>query len=264
MMTPTPTSPALRAVLASGRRNLIVTALVLMPVVACTHGCVSPGGLDADAVAANNRGVALMGQFDYEAAFQEFEALTRQYPENTDIQVNLAIATLNRQQEDDENLALSILEGVRERDPENLRAIYCSGLLKLHVGRPEDALADFTRVVEADPGDTDAAFFLGQCLMQLLRYEEALGWYRKSIAGDPYLRSAYYRAFQALQRLSQRDEALAMMHDFQRLEENPRARLVEFKYTKMGRRGDAVTLDMAKTPTIGKPAGPVFEAAVPL
>ncbi|MCP4657439.1 MAG: tetratricopeptide repeat protein, partial [bacterium] len=139
-----------------------------------------------------------------------------------------------------------------------------SGLLKLHVGRPEDALADFTRVVEADPGDTDAAFFLGQCLMQLLRYEEALEWYRKSIAGDPYLRSAYYRAFQALQRLGQRDEALAMMQNFQRLEENPRARLVEFKYTKMGRRGDTVTLDMAKTPTIGKPAGPVFEAAVPL
>lgn len=264
MKIPTPTSSALQAGLASGQRHLIATGLILLAVVACAHGCVSPGGLDADAVAANNRGVALMGQFDYEAAVQAFEALTQQYPENSDIRVNLAIAILNRQKEDDENVALAILEGVRERDPENLRAIYSSGLLKLHLGQPEEALADFTRVVEADPADTDAAFFIGQCLMQLLRYEEALEWYRKSIAGDPYLRSAYYRAFQALQRLGQRDEALTMMQDFQRLEDNPRARLVEFKYTKMGRRGDTVTLDMAKIPTIGKPAGAVFEAAVPL
>jgi len=267
MNTPTPTSPALRTARASVRRNLIAMALVLVPVIACTHGCVLPGGnsgLDAAGVAANNRGVALMGRFDYESALREFEALSQQYPENSDILVNLAIATLNRQKEGDENLALSILEGVLERDPENLRAIYCRGLLKLHIGQPEEALADFNRVAEADPGDADAAFFIGQCLMQMSRYEEALAWYQRSIAEDSYLRSSYYRAFQALQRLRQRDESMAMMQKFQRLEENPRARLVEFKYTKMGRRGDAITLDLAKTPRLEKPTGPVFEAAVPL
>ena len=61
----------------------------------------SPGGLDAEAIALNNRGVGLMGRFEYEPARQVFASLIEQHPDWTDVDVNLAIATLNRQEEGD-------------------------------------------------------------------------------------------------------------------------------------------------------------------
>ena len=65
---------------------------------------------DADDIAANNRGVGLMGQFDYAEAYDVFAALDAAHPEWADIKVNLAIAVLNRQVEGDEALALGYLE----------------------------------------------------------------------------------------------------------------------------------------------------------
>ena len=50
----------------------------------------------------NNRGVALMGYFDYPAARSVFAALVERQPDWTDARVNLAIATLNRQEAGDD------------------------------------------------------------------------------------------------------------------------------------------------------------------
>jgi len=231
----------------------------------CSTPASSPaGGLDSAAVAVHNRGVGLMGQFDYEAARREFSALAQQYPDNDDIQVNLAIATFNRQTKGDEDLALSILAGVFKHNPEHLRALYCTGLLELRVGRPAEAAEYFRKVIALDPRDAEAAYFLGQCLMQLSRYEEALDWFRKSIEGDRLLRSAYYNAFMALQRLNRRDEAAATLKDFNRLKEDPRARLLEFKYRNMGRKAEVTAVGIDAVEPVSKPAGPVFGAAIPL
>ena len=78
---------------------------VLAAVSVSWHGCGASPGLDAEGVAANNRGVAYMGRFDFEAAREVFSELAARYPDNLDIQVNLAIATMNRQQEGDEETA---------------------------------------------------------------------------------------------------------------------------------------------------------------
>jgi hypothetical protein len=58
--------------------------------------------LDASAVTNNNRGVGLMGRFDFDGAAKLFDELARRYPEAWDVRVNLAIATLNRQGPGDE------------------------------------------------------------------------------------------------------------------------------------------------------------------
>jgi tetratricopeptide (TPR) repeat protein len=225
-----------------------------------TLGC-DGTGLDQEAVATNNRGVALMGRFDYEAARVEFDKVAQRYPEQPDVQVNLAIAILNRQQDGDEELALSILGKVLEKVPDHARALYCSGLLRLHKGEPELALELFRRVCELDPDDADAAYNVGQCLMQQSKPEEAVEWYVKAIKLDPYLRSAYYTAFQARQRLGQRDEARTLMEIFQRLKDNPKVRLVEFKYTKMGAKGNALAIDRSKSKPRPAPQGPLFADA---
>jgi tetratricopeptide (TPR) repeat protein len=170
---------------------------------------------DDQSIADNNRGVALMGRFEYEAARETFAQLAERYPDDPDLLVNLAIATLNRQQSGDPELALEILDRALELEPDHLRALYCRGLILLHMGDAEPALECFQGVLAADPTDADAAYQLGQGLMQLGRPDEALGWYERAIELDPYLRSAYYRSFQAMQRLGERERGMERLEFFQ-------------------------------------------------
>ncbi len=243
-------------------RFLGVAAVALSAV--CALGCVTPEAPVDTLIKESNRGVALMGRFDYDGARTVFAALEENHPDNPDLLVNLAIATLNRQAEGDEALAMETLDRALELESSNLRARYCRGLLELHAGEAEAALADFEVVVAADAKDPDAVYFVGQCLMQLERTDEALEFYQKAIELDPYLRSAYYRAFQTLQRMGDRDKAMATLETFRKLEDNPRGRLVEFKYTRMGRRGAAIPLGGPGPQRSNRPSGPVFEEPVAL
>jgi tetratricopeptide (TPR) repeat protein len=86
---------------------------------------------------------------------------------------------------------------VLARDPQNLRAHYTSGLLRLYLESPTEALKHFQLVAQVDPKDAYAAYYTAQCLAQERKYDESLTWYDKAIRIDPYLRSAYYAAAQA-------------------------------------------------------------------
>jgi len=202
-----------------------------------------------------------MGQFEYQAARDCLEQLVRAHPEDLDLQVDLAIATLNRQQEGDEPAALSMAAAVLAKQPDHLRARYVSGLLLLHSGQLAEASLDFSRVAEADPEDAYAAYHLALTLAQLSRFEQALPWYRRAIAADPYLRSGYYGAFQTLRQLRLADEAREMLEIYQKLATNPRARQAEFKYTRMGPKAEVRRLDSGPAKPASPPSGPVFAEA---
>ena len=242
------------------------TAVAMISVaIAAAVGC-APPGLDEQAISDNNRGVALMGRFEYEPAREVFAGLAERYPVDAEVLANLAIATLNRQQAGDDELALELLDRALEIDPGHLRSFYSRGLILLNMGEVDPALASFQSVIDADPRDADAAYHLGQCLMQLERPEDAISWYERAIELDPYLRSAYYRSFQAYQRLGDRERGRGMLDLFQVLADNPRSRLVEFKYTKMGRRGSVAVIGDAGSKLAEPPEGPLFappEAAAP-
>lgn len=205
----------------------------------------------------HDRGVALMGQFDYEAAHDVFDALATEFPDWVDVKIDLAIAKLNRRKETDAERSEELLDSVIASNPEKLRAKYCRAILLLYGAEPERALQLFKDVAAADPNDAYATYYAGQCLLDTRQYESALGYFEKAAKIDPYLRSAYYGAFQTQQRLKQIEAAKASLEMFQKLADNPQARSAEIKYSRMGPKAQAETVS-ADASARTEPSGPCF------
>jgi len=197
-------------------------------------------GVDAKEIEESNRAVGLMGQFEFEKARTIFANLGEKHPNWLAMQVNLAMATLNRQQEGDSERAMKLLDEVIAQREHFLEARYCKGLLLLNGGKAQEALGEFRYVAEHDPKDAYAQYYIGQCLAATQKPAEALTAYEKAIAIDSSLRSAYYGAFQALQQMGKAAEAKDHLARFTAMKDDPRARLVEFKYTRMGKKAEAM------------------------
>jgi Flp pilus assembly protein TadD len=212
-----------------------------------------------DLVGSNNRGVGLMGQFNFAAARDAFARLADAHPDRRDLQVNLAIATLNRQQDGDGEQARAILERVAAADPQNLRARYGLGLLLLNDGRAAEALPQFAFVAEQVPTDAFAEYYVARCRFQQGDFTAALTGFQRAEALDPHLRSAVYGESQALQRVGRAAEAEQRLNVFQELGTDPRSEVVEFKYSRMGRLAEAATIDEPPAQPRRRPAGPVFD-----
>lgn len=220
--------------------------------------------IDAQSIEQNNRGVGLMGQFDYVAAHEVFNDLVDRHPDWLDAKVNLAIATFNRQSTGDEEQGLQLLGEVLEEDPDHLRAMYSRGVLLQMRGEMDEAQTLFERVAKDDRLDGYAAYFVGVCV-EASDPESAVTWYETAISRDPYLRSAYYRLFQLLPQIDRGDEAEEYFDAFRKLEKNPRAKLVEIKYTRMGPKAMVTTADLPQNNAITqRPDGPLFLDPEPL
>jgi tetratricopeptide (TPR) repeat protein len=210
-------------------------------------------------VTLHNEAVAAMGAFDYEAALQRFESLATSHPDWQDVQVDHAIAQLNRQAVGDDAAALARVQAVIARDASNARAHFVAGILQLHTGHIEPARSHFDAVMQLDGSDAHAAYYLGQSLMQLGEIASSVPWFERAIALDPYLRSAYYAGAQAARRSGNPEQAAAWLDAFQRLEHNPRAHLAEIKYTRMGAKAEVQAIKAAAARPSGRPEGEVFE-----
>ena len=211
-----------------------------------------------DARADNDRGVALMGQYEYAAAEQVFADVVAREPGWLDARVNHAIATLNRQEDGDEHLALDILGAVLADDPDHARALYTSAILHLYLGEAEPAATALERVTMLDPQDAYAAYFLGQSRLQGGDYAGAAEGFLASIELDPYMRSAYWAGSQALRRVGRNDEATELLTTYQRFETNPAARLAGFSYARMGPKAHALAASPSTAGPSPKPEGPLF------
>jgi Flp pilus assembly protein TadD len=236
---------------------LVATALLCGLLSACKPAA-EP--LSGDEVQQNNLGVGLMGQYKNEEARVVFARLVEARPDWLEARVNLAIATLNRQREGDEQRALEIVTAVLQENPDHERALYIAGLLNLYLGESAAAVEKLQRVATTASDDAHPAYFLGQALVQLDRPEEALAWYREAVRRDPYLRSGYYGAALVLRRQGEREEARQMLEAYQRFENNPRAHLAEFRYTRMGPRAEALAVDLPEADAPAPRAGAVFGA----
>lgn len=234
----------------------------LLPVLVIVCACApTDEPLTEEQIERNNRGVALMGQYRNEEARQVFAELAAERPDLLDVQVNEAIAVLNRQEEGDETRALRMVREVLERDSGHVRAQYVAGLLHFYLGEAETALDYFSRVIEARPDDAHAAYFAAQAKAQLGHAEQAAELYRQAVSLDPYLRSAYYGAALVLRQLDRPEQAREKLEAYQRFENNPRAHLAEFRYTRMGRLAEAIPLgEPGDSPSLPDPEGELFDA----
>ncbi|MDX1698617.1 MAG: FG-GAP-like repeat-containing protein, partial [Thiohalobacterales bacterium] len=178
---------------------------------------------------------------------------------------NQAIALMNRQLDGDEADALSRFDAMAAEQPDALRVRYCAGLLEFRRGELARAAQHLDAVLQVDPDDPHAAYFMAQSLQQRGDNAAALSWYQRALETDPYMRSAYYALAQVHRQQGQADEARRYLALYQRLADNPRAQLVEFKYTRMGPKCEAATVGEETRVAAGQPDGPLYaEPIAPL
>ncbi len=259
--------------------EILLMAFMLINLVACSDGVndndkvnlgevpVKVQTISPSDIALNNQGVGEMGSFDYDKATVTFDKLVIMNPKWQLAQQNLAIALLNRQKEGDEGRAMGIAESLLKESHSNLVAQYIAGILDFNQGLCEKALPRFNNIIKADSSDAYALYFAGQCHLQNGEVEQSLSLYQKAIKADGYLRSAYYGSFMAAQRLAKIDVAKEMLEAYQKLSSNPKARLAEIKYTRMGPKANAQayseTINNQASPKI-KTKPPYFKSPIPI
>ena len=267
-----PPKPAARAWL----RTLAATALLAALPPSC-GGDDTPGGgavsapaapaLDPALTEAVNRGVGLMGRFEFAQAAELFASLAAAHPAVPLLRLNHAIATLNQSRDGAQDEASAALRALIQSNPPAdtaLRARYCLALCELYLGRAAESVPHFVAVAEARGADAYAQYFAGQSLEQVGEAAKALGWYERAAERDPMLKSAQLGVQRCARKLGDDARAERALAAFEQLAENPRARNAEFKYTRMGAMGLAQAEDDRARLAFTPPAGPIFEAPAPI
>lgn len=219
---------------------------------------------DAGIVRLHNRAVALMGHYDCDSAIAVLDSVRQALPGNRDVMVNLAIAHFNRQKTRDMERTRELLDSVLVRDSAAVRARYLLGLLLLYQGQPGDAFSHFAFTARHDSSDADSRYYMGQCLLELGRHEEAAAVLKRAVEEDPFLRSAYYSLFMAYRHLDSTERASEMMEQFRGLANNPRGRVLQFKYTRMGGKAEVKVIDAGDRAAYPRPDGALFDGVAPL
>jgi len=190
----------------------------------------------------NNQGVVYMDQHNYTKGFEQFStAVTLDHQYATGF-ANLGIAYYSLGKYD--SAAVS-LQRALQLDPDNLHALYTSGLIYHAQGREEGypkALDAFQRVAAADADDPLVRYYLGRTLAKLRRHEEAITEFRHAINLDPYNVSAYYNLSNQLRTLKRMDEWKATLSTFNELSRSGHE-AVSASYQGQGPYGEALIDD---------------------
>jgi hypothetical protein len=162
-------------------------------------------------LAAHYRGLGHMERYEYEKAEEAFREVRALAPEWVPGLINLAISLKEQNWTDGGKLrfnppdeALDLLDDVLKREPGNLHAHYCRGLIYEAAGLRSKAHSDFQFVVDRDPNDAQAWYMLGSTLgsaarpvqgdaSESKRLAEEIADYQKALACNPYLMPAMYK-----------------------------------------------------------------------
>ncbi len=255
----------------------LAIALVATSLVGCSRDEAPSDVVSVDEIpypeyrTAMNLAAGLMNRFEFKEAEEAYLQIMEAWSASRDARRNHAIAILNQSEPGAQERAIELFDAMSDawfeqrgrKGPRDLSAQYGKALGLLYLGQSREARDLFIECANRAPTDAYAAFFAGQCLELDGRFEEALGWYERSIELDPYLRSPLLGAQRCLARLGRDAEGDAMLARFIALADNPRSKLAEFKYTRMGPLGEvraARDLDLAAKP----PSGPLFADATPM
>ncbi len=200
----------------------------------------------------NNRGVGLMEQFAYKAAAMIFEEVVHMAPDWRPGHINLGIALLNLNTPESKDRATRILRNVLAKEPNNLHAHFCLGIIFHEQGNIEEAYPHFETVTRLDPQGADAWYFRGQTLPGDARIEQKKEFFEKAVHCDPYLRRAIYgleRLVRDFAEIRRADELKKSFAGLNRIYDEERIR-----YGEMGKYGEAIG---APEPKSRPPFGPI-------
>ncbi len=173
-------------------------------------------------LAAHYRGFGYMERYNYETAAEAFREVHSLAPEWVAGSINLAIAlfyqggrdhVLGTLEPHDE--AFNLLDDVLKRNPDNLHAHYCRGLIYETAGLHAKAHSDFQFVVDHDPTDAHSWYMLGSTIdsppeggesdeSEQSRLREQLADFQRAIECNPYSTEATYKLAMAYRRTGDR------------------------------------------------------------
>jgi Flp pilus assembly protein TadD len=230
-----------------GPKFLSIPALLLLAAVVVTVALASKAriasraaesdGPVAEILYLNNRGVALLDQYKFKEAAEQFRRIIEIEPRVLPAHVNLGIAYFYDQQYDS---AMASLKKVREMDPDNIRAHFVLGLIFRNQDEVEKAIEAFEAVNRLDPRDPSTNYYLGRLRMRLRDYEKAGAYFRTVIEQEPYNASAHYNLATALSRGGRPDEGRRGMEEFRRLQDLFGSTTVGLQYLEQGQYAIAI------------------------
>jgi len=218
-------------------------------------------GLDsrsAEIVLANNRGVALLDQYKFKEAIQEFQKALALDDSILPLRVNLGIANFYDQKYE---AAIEAFQKVLEVDPKQIHSLYVLGLIYRNQDEVDKAIQAFSDVHNQDPRDPSTNYYLGRMYMRERDFAEAERYFKLVIAEEPYNASAHYNLSTALSRSGKKEEGTREMNEFRRLQDLFGSTTVGLQYLEQGRY--AIAIDTIPDRYLTRTAGPV-EAAVPV
>ncbi len=195
--------------------------------------------VDWDAVlAANNRGVGLMEQFNYKDAVPAFEEVVRLAPDWVPGRINLAIALLNTADEANLKRARELDNEILRKEPDNPHAHFCLGIMSQYEKDPKEAIEHFEAVTRKDPNDAASWYWLGQLAEP--GSDRQAECYERALKLDPALAPAVYGMATILQRQGERKKAQELFERHKAFNATGTGNLLAIKYSEMGHYADVI------------------------
>ncbi len=217
---------------------------------------------------ANNRGVALLEQFNYDGAATAFRDALKISPNLSIAQANLAIALFYASKNQD---AADAARAAVKALPDSPTTHYVAGLIAKADNRLDEAAAAFERVRQLDRDDAGAKVQLGQIRTQERKFDEAITLFQEALTAEPYNVTAAYSLALALTRAGRTDDGRQAMQRFDTLRSSAYGVTYAQTYLAQGHYAEALTstgseasLVTGSTPTVSfSEAPPEFLASKP-
>ncbi len=186
---------------------------------------------------ANNQGVALLEQFDYQPAAEAFREALDLDESHAAARVNLAIALFLEQDLEGANREATAAAADL---PSALEPPYLRGLVARAQNRLDDAMVAFGTVLEADPIDVGTNINLGQIYLEMRDYPAAIERLRIAYEHEPFNVTAVYNLGLALARSGETAAGQALLEQAQALRSTEYAVTYNTGYLQQGRYAEAI------------------------
>ena len=221
-------------------RKILASAAsaILIAIVATACGRSEPAADVSDrAYRANNLGVALLEQFKYPEAADQFRQALTIDSALAIARVNLGIALFYSQ-----DLAGALKEATEAARllPSAPQPPYLLGLIARAENRADDAIREFERVRQLDSADVGTSINLGQIYLESRQYPQAIAVLRQAVAAEPYNVTAAYNLGLALTRAEQEAEGRQLLDRAQGLRNVGYAVTYGTGYLEQGRYAEAI------------------------